>query len=407
VLILGQHVFVTKIDPASTGVANGWPIPHLGPLGMTMFFTLSGFLMVYNYQAQFEGDFCRTLRRFYVARFARIYPLYLFALVTSFSFMGCFFHEIVHRTNETLRCLAFQLSLTQAWFCDVAFPDYNHPRPLYNAYLGVAWSVSVEIFFYATFPFVCVPIVRQLRSVRQVLGTGLVVLAAVVAIDLFTASPHLGTDFSLTPAYADSTMRWILYCSPYGRYGDFLMGCLAGKLLLLVDHHSSPVEERIVGWFAGLCAAGALTLTLMPRGMSDLWCFSWNVLKLNVGYVPFCVCFLLYLARYPSRVQRWLSRPAMILLGEASYGIYLMHPLVQSFYQRRSLGEDELVNFVVVLFNNAVMLTILHFLCLGTYQYVEHPLRSRLRGWLLGECRPALVATCGDNSTGLPQNLAA
>src|SRR5438477_9742992 len=60
----------------------------LSTIGMPIFFTLSGFLLCYNYQADFASNREGTLLRFYRSRLARIYPAYLLALLLSFSFMG-------------------------------------------------------------------------------------------------------------------------------------------------------------------------------------------------------------------------------------------------------------------------------------------------------------------------------
>src|SRR5579875_379384 len=50
--------------------------------GMSLFFTLSGFVIYYNYADAFHRrPFGEALRSFAVARFARIYPLFFFFFV--------------------------------------------------------------------------------------------------------------------------------------------------------------------------------------------------------------------------------------------------------------------------------------------------------------------------------------
>lgn len=62
-LVLWQHVLISKVTPTSAWVSAGLPVPQLGPLAMSMFFTLSGFLMYYNYHDQFVADFRGTAWR--------------------------------------------------------------------------------------------------------------------------------------------------------------------------------------------------------------------------------------------------------------------------------------------------------------------------------------------------------
>jgi peptidoglycan/LPS O-acetylase OafA/YrhL len=64
---------------------NGWPTPKLaeiGYTGVTFFFILSGFILAYNY---WQTDFSQSnnLIRFFQARIARVYPVYICSLAVS------------------------------------------------------------------------------------------------------------------------------------------------------------------------------------------------------------------------------------------------------------------------------------------------------------------------------------
>jgi peptidoglycan/LPS O-acetylase OafA/YrhL len=58
------------------------PFIHTGGWGITLFFVLSGFILSFAYEDKIVADKL-DLREFYVNRFARVYPLYAFALIIS------------------------------------------------------------------------------------------------------------------------------------------------------------------------------------------------------------------------------------------------------------------------------------------------------------------------------------
>jgi peptidoglycan/LPS O-acetylase OafA/YrhL len=63
--------------PAKIFLSNGY-------LAVAMFFLLSGFILAYTYDGQITGS--RNRARFWEARFARIYPVYLLSLVLAYWF---------------------------------------------------------------------------------------------------------------------------------------------------------------------------------------------------------------------------------------------------------------------------------------------------------------------------------
>src|SRR5580698_8802877 len=67
-------------------LAPGWvnSILRNGYLGVPFFFVLSGFILTYNYASDPQQRI--VARSFWMARFARIYPIYLVALVLSLPF---------------------------------------------------------------------------------------------------------------------------------------------------------------------------------------------------------------------------------------------------------------------------------------------------------------------------------
>ncbi len=105
--------------------------------GVNYFYILSGFVMVIAYQkAIFNNNDAFPKVKYWVKRFARIYPVYLLALVATL-----FFHFFIKDTFTSVwERLPFEAAMLQTW---VNFGSINSP----------AWSVSCEVFFYFLFPF--------------------------------------------------------------------------------------------------------------------------------------------------------------------------------------------------------------------------------------------------------------
>src|SRR5262245_42142298 len=88
-------------------------VTHLAFIGMPLFFVLSRCVMTHNYLESFRTDGWRGVRPFYVARIARIYPLYLIILIFSFTYIGSPFHDLIERPRDSLKSLAYVTTLTQ------------------------------------------------------------------------------------------------------------------------------------------------------------------------------------------------------------------------------------------------------------------------------------------------------
>src|SRR5260370_8948074 len=125
-------------------------LSSIGYVGVSFFFVLSGFILVYTYAGR-----PMILKNFWRARFARIYPAYAFSLLVTAPF---FFYAVltmnipffVWAKAHLKLASALVLSLLQAWVPQAALT--------WNA---VAWSLSVEPFFYLLFPFLLLLFVRR------------------------------------------------------------------------------------------------------------------------------------------------------------------------------------------------------------------------------------------------------
>lgn len=110
-----------------------------GYLGVPFFFVLSGFILTHVYQDRL-GTRAQT-RRYGVARMARVYPVYLLALG-----LTAIWVPLEDWSLASFPQFVMLQSWTPAWPGGAWFENWNI----------AAWTLSIELVFYLTFPVLLV-----------------------------------------------------------------------------------------------------------------------------------------------------------------------------------------------------------------------------------------------------------
>ena len=294
----------------------------------------------------------------------------------------------------TLQTLPYYLLMLHSWFYAVAGTTSLTYQIGINAPL--TWSISTECFFYLAYPIVCVLLIKIKRLRDVVLGC--------VAISIFWillnilignhkdainwwAVDRFGPTADMNIAYQDSFYRWLVTLSPYARIGEFLLGCLVAKAYTLTKELAIRSIEKVIGYGLLLVSISSIFLLLdpmySPTGENGLI----RITNSNLGFAPSVALLIFCCARYPTFVSRWLGARFMVLAGEASYSIYLLHFLV--FWMiatppHPALAQYDALLFMAIKFVYALLLIIL--ISIGLYTVYELPVRK----WLKGIDTPAL-----------------
>jgi len=162
----------------------------------------------------------------------------------------------------------------------------------------------------------------------------LIVVAFAISVTLIANTPAILT-FGLEtfgPIGADpqaSFYRWLAYFSPYIRVFEFLLGCLCASIYLKLGAPSAA-EERIGAWLTGGAIAAIVVLQWLMFGVvSDAaWHRILLGLHMNFGFAPMAAVLIFCCARYRTAISRLLSGRLVVLAGEASYSLYLLHLII-------------------------------------------------------------------------------
>ena len=335
--------FMVVLYHGGTGLFpfNFFPIVPLltsGKTAVSYFFVLSGFVMALAY---FRPNQRFDFRGYWTARFSRIYPVYLFSFVIT-----CFYYLDVIAKIRTEKILA-SLFLYQAWI------------PTYALSFNIAaWSLSVEAFFYILFPFLAIWATRQPARRLIWISIGLWVLSQVV---------HAGLVNSLS---ADAR-NFLDYFPPF-HLSSFLLG-LAGGIWYLTESHRhtvAPSSTRMFLILALALVAAALTgRQYLPNLFSHF--------SLDVGLLaPFFLVIVLTLALDATRLASVLSHPRLVLLGDASYALYILHIPIRWFLERGIALTNGVITYAEMYY---VYLPLVIVLSVFVFVYLERPARDWLR----------------------------
>lgn len=323
IFFLGASQSVGESGPELTdwaskgyGFFQSWAYQGLAQgacIGLSLFFTLSGFILTYVYDTGPEN---RPIdkREFFIARFARIYPLYFLALILTFPIF-----YLIHVANQpVLVSIAMGLSaifLVQSWW-PTASIVWNPP----------GWSLSTEAFFYAMFPWL----------VRRFHGWSRGQLLAMIPV-LWITSMIAPLWYHWTLPDGVATIDWALETRaehvtwfkfvkhfPLIRLPEFVVGVVLGKLFLL--ELKEPTGDRhLQGTILSVGAMIAIVVTM-------LYSNSIYYLTLHNGLTSPLFFLLLYGLALGGGPLAWvLSRPLGVLLGDATYALYILHTAIIAY----------------------------------------------------------------------------
>lgn len=358
-------------------------IMSLSGLGMTLFFVLSGFVIHYNY-----GTLLRQpggLKEFAIARFSRLYPLYILVFLTEFILL--LWHRsgscaLVGHPAGLALALPYYLTLTQDWVYGVVCK--NSLIYQYGMMASVSWSISAEVFFYVVYCFYGQwAATMRATTLFAVAGVGYLVPFAFV-YECFvhgnlieqSALAAFGPIATEQNGYQDSLLRWLYYFNPISQIAHFFAGVAVAQSFL-----TAKVVNPHGKWLV-------LAATLLLFGTHF---YLYGIIAPHNGFVgrnaslfygPLVVLSIYLIVMFPEAVlSRLCARPFMVSSGEASYSLYLLHAFFAPFLLR--LQALNLYHWV--LWGTCLIL----LLCVSRLSYVcfERPARNILRGY--GSRRPS------------------
>lgn len=328
-----------------------------GYLLVDLFFVMSGFLMCLLYRETLQRP--AAVPAFLVRRFGRLFPLLLFATVA---------YVLALNLKSVLRNLAVGSGYLASQG-DAAILAYDWPTPaevlstltlthgmgVFDHLIlnPVSWSISVEFYAYVLFALLCVLFRARLRLamflLMGVLAAALVAWTSIVWRDCLQRGACLDVthDFGFARCVA-----------------AFMLGALMVHLRQYLDGKGGGLRDGIDGTplqllLLALLGAGFMLVEHRPA--------------LGFAFAPLFAMLILSLCRDRGALARLLARRPFQMLGERSYSIYMLHPVLLLAMEpllRRSHGVPASLALMVI------YVLVLVYVSGRTLAWVEQPGRD-------------------------------
>lgn len=325
-----QHIMYSPTDwfgvpklPDTVGrfFINGTDAVHL-------FFVLSGFLITYLLLREREMTGTVSVRKFYVRRVLRIWPLY-YTIILMVGFVLPLiivnFKNPLANTPLAILMLLFQGNI--AFILYYPFPPLEH-----------LWSIAIEEQFYLFIPHIG----KRAANLVKVFVTIVVFWSALIAITQFLMPDNFFTILINSVRYDTIAIGGLFACAYYYKM----------PILKWIYH-------PVAGWLSVI--AVVLMAVFMDNNpdllYTSLTCFIFGILILNVST--------------NDKFFLKLDHPWLESGGNLSYSIYMYHPLLlliyYSFmYERLDSSVYQLTVYPVIIISTFILSWL-------SYRYFESP----------------------------------
>jgi len=328
-----------------------------GDLGVDLFFVISGFLIGTILFNEFKKTQTLNFKSFYLRRFLRLFPVYLFSMIIALYFLKDGGAE----------------KWPTVWSNLLYVNNY-----VYQSYMGWTWSLAIEEQFYIVIPFLIVFLFPKFKNKKLLFG----ILAIIPVALTYYYSVHI-YNFQIPynrEIFGDVWQEWFwgYYMLTHLRYGGLLSGVIAAYIHV---NHADKVGDFFTNkkLFANSLIGLSIFLFIV---ISSLSLGQAAPLEESIFYelprqvasyyevihrelFSYAVVFIMMACMYSSSriikpINSFLSAKIFYPIAKISYSAYLFHVMFMEWFFPlfTDYSASSLTTIQIVLINGVISIVI-------------------------------------------------
>ncbi|MEY2754519.1 MAG: hypothetical protein RJB65_877, partial [Actinomycetota bacterium] len=322
-----------------------------GYVGVSVFFTLSGFLITSLLLAERWSTGRVDIPRFYARRARRLLPASIACLAATALLDSAGWLGVTSAVKRDVIAAVLQVANWNFLAGDTSYAAMVARAVGRTGAVDHFWSLAIEEQFYWAWPVVAWLVLRRRFDLRRwTFVVGVLTAAAITSAFVIGAVWGAEAAYWATPA----------------RAAEILTGALAASAVARPDLRERVIGSRSVALLGlvGLAVVVAVAVTWPASGSpAD---HGW------LSVVSFASVALVLGAMAPGPLGRILGLAPFCWLGRVSYGVYLYHWPVFAVLDADRVGADG----VTLL---AVRLAVTLLVAAASYRWLEEPIRHGVR----------------------------
>lgn len=314
-----------------------------GESAVSFFFLLSGFILTHAYKDKLQNSTHRVV--YFVARIAKIYPLYLVAFILDIPRVLTYFYakyDSYVAIKKVIISALFSLLMIQSWIPNLT-SVWNSP----------AWSLSCEAFFYVFFAYMLHPILKIKYKKTALMA---IYLAPIVIYVFMVDQMHIPIE---NPFYAT-----LFRSFPALRITEFIIG-----ILIYAFYSSDNSFIKIVKNHSSVFFWSSITLSILATNLLSE--FPKEIFS-QIFMVPLFSIIIISGTYDSLKLGIFFSSKMILLLGRASYALYIIHQPIKYYFE---MALSPSIHTGVIYFLGVVAISLILF------KLFESPTQTKIKNF--------------------------
>lgn len=344
-------------------------------VSLDVFFVISGFVIGHSLIKTFKHTGKIDLYDFFIRRGARIFPLYLFVIITCALFLP--------------------MNLQNVW---ANILQVNNFLAMPDQYAVWTWSIAIDFQFYVIFAFIIWLLAKKIIGKKTCVAFAIIFLTAPFIIIPYVIHTHSYFHITQNSYYLTRPEAWLYFNigidKLYVRTDSILYGVITAYIFIYHRDQLHKIIQKMPTSLSNLISLSLLGLLCFVLMNDPVWFFNkshpvWQtstywVILIQRNIFALIIALIILLADNPKGIImrsliKMLKSVLLRPMGRLSYSTYMTHPFVMMFGFMIYFATHQTVTPESYFKYGLILILITYMVSIPLFLFLEQPIIHRVK----------------------------